>query len=322
MFLAEESVDEIDEDDVNLSSSVPHIPRYRPPSRKRPRTTASRSTTVASPLPSTIVSPQAKPQPPVRIKTEAESQALADLQLKPPNQRVKIYVGKNNREYEVGLDDLDKSPVLKSLVNAAGSEVPFVMHPDLTKLSADYFFSVREFLLTNEYVPCMLDNPKGGDVMPKRLDECSTVQDYQREASRGAHLYVIAKCLGMKAMEDLVYQKITKAEFRPYGIKCLLDIAMIVFSRPESSGVTATVKHEAARRDGESEKNDDILEQWLVASLGAQLRSMMFNHARLFYQIAEHGACAHRQFGLRVLRWKVENWQSAGPGVIEIKDDE
>ena len=321
LFVHEES--STNEDELSEVATTISSPRYRPSLPRKRQRVQPATVSMASSLPSPMVSPQARPQPQVRIKSEAETEAIAHLQRKPLDQRVKIYVDKNNVDCEVGLEDLDKSPVLKSLLNHSdvGTDGLFIMHPELTRVSADHFRSVREFLLTDEYMPAIIDNPRGEDVLPKRLDGCTSVEHYRSEARRGSHLYVIAKRLGMTTLQNLVYRKTTQAQFQPCDIKCLLDLAMIVFSRPEESHLNGKGKFKSGEEDSENH-SEDAMEQWLFASLGAKFQSMMTSQAQLFFKIASHGACASRGFGLRVLRWKVENWEAVGADVIAIEDDE
>ena len=143
------------------------------------------------------------------------------------------------------------------------------MHPELTKISADHFGSVREFLLIDEYMPALVHNSRGKDVLPKRLDGCSSVKAYHHQALRNGHLYVIAGRLSMRTMQGLIYRKITEAEDQPYGIECLLNLAMTIFSRPDESqhfgnGNLNLVNHYV---EAESE-GKDVLEEWLIRSLG------------------------------------------------------
>ncbi|EXJ67543.1 uncharacterized protein A1O5_09556 [Cladophialophora psammophila CBS 110553] len=266
------------------------------------------------------MSPQSRPAP-VKIKREAEIQALENLQKKPPDQRVKIYVGKNNAEIEVGLEDLGKSPILKALISKLGAPGPYIMHPKLTTVNADHFQSVREFLLTDEYMPALVNNPHGEDVLPKQLDGCTSVDHYENEALRGAHLYVLAEKLEMRTLQALVFRKITQAQFHKYGIKCLLDLAMVMFSRPQESDMNGKGR---CKRDDDDNNFDegDALENWLVEALKNQFQATMIHHARQFFRVANHGACKKRGFGVRVLRSKVDDWEALGPDFIASEDDD
>ena len=273
-----------------------------------------------SSLPSPIASSLATPEPPVKVKSEAEIQALRDLQLKSLDQRVKIYIGHTNTIFEVCLEDLDKSPILKVLFNDIGTNDPFVMHPELAKVSADHFQSVREFLLTDEYMPAILDNPQGEDASPKKLDGCTTVEHYRQQALRNGHLYVIAKSLKMQTLLDLVYRKITEAQFEQYGLECLLSLAMTIFSRPNESQFGG-ICNPVGMKDEEGRK-EDVMEEWLVENLGDRFQPVMINHAQLFFDVANHGACAARKFGERVMKRKVKFWDALQPNAIAIEDDD
>ncbi|EXJ83013.1 hypothetical protein A1O3_06830 [Capronia epimyces CBS 606.96] len=257
-------------------------------------------------------SPRRKVAP--KVKTEEEVTAHACLQERPMAERVKIYVGPKNRVFTVGLQDLDKSTVLKSLMNQDTTEGAYIMHPELTKINADHFQSVFQYLLMDEYVPAITSNPDGPDRLPKQLDGLTTAEDYQTEALRAGRVYVIAKGLGMASLQDLILRKITEAQYQPYGIKCHLDLAMVVFSRPEKSEL---LKGKINMSPGE-----DALEDWLVESLKDRLQAMLIHHARLFFQVANHGACAKRGFGTRIFRRKVEDWEELGGEVVAIEDDE
>ena len=49
---------------------------------------------------------------------------------------------------------------------------------------------------------------------------------------------------------------------------------------------------------------------------------MMTNHAELFFHVANHDACAARGFGVRVLRRKVDFWNTVSNDIIAIEDDD
>lgn len=255
----------------------------------------------------------------VKVKSEEQIQAFATLQLQPTEERVQVFVGKESEIFEVGVQNLGKSPVLQSLVNKVSAEQPYIMHPELTKIDPDHFQSVCQFLLADEYVPAIIDNRNGPDVLPKRLDGCVTAEDYRNEALRAGHLYVIAKRLGMERLEELIRRKITQAQFQPYGVKCLLELAKIVFSRPEESELAARKgKFIRAATMGQ----EDALENWLVTHLKEKLQKVLINHARLFFEIAQHGACEKRGFATRIFRSKVEEWEALGTQTVAIEDDD
>ncbi|KAJ4528208.1 hypothetical protein HRR83_000959 [Exophiala dermatitidis] len=324
----------------SLSSSSSPSPSLRAVPRSKPAPATARATT----SPTTVK---------VKIKTEGEANARAAIQERPLAERVQIYIGPQNKVFTVGIRDLDKSPVLKALVHhgvasgAAGSEGPFIMHPELTKIDANHFQPVFQFLLMDEYVPTIISNPKGANVFPKQLDGLVTVGEYQAEALRGGYIYVIAKALGMRGLEDLVLRKITQAQYLGggggYGVKCLLDLAMVVFSRPEENELAKRAKHQLreddgadggdglagvngrhgmGQNDGGEEEVEDRLELWLIESLKDKLQQTLINHAKLFFMVANHGACARRGFAARIFRRKVEDWEKLGGDVVAIEDDD
>lgn len=289
---------------------------------KRQRTFAAAPLANTSTWPSPPV--ENSPKPAVRVKTEEEIQAFADLQLKNPQEQVKIYVGPKNKVFTVGIVDIEKSPVLRSLISNVSAEGPFIMHPELAKIGAGHFTSVWQFLLMDEYVPAITENPHSADTLPKQLDRLTSAEDYRREVLRAGHLYVIAKKLGMATLEDLIFREITQAQYQQYGVKCELDLAMIVFSRPEESELATKWKFRPLgdTNHGDGKEGEDALENWLIDSLVNKFQPMFIQHAQLFFQVANHGACARRRFERRVLSRKVELWDEIGKEVIAIPDDD
>lgn len=267
----------------------------------------------------------------MRVKTEEEAIAIKALGQRRAEDRVKIFVGKSNKEFKVAIETLDKSPVLKSLVcQDVDGEESYVMHPLLTTVDIRHFDAVRHFLIMDEYDPFITSNPGGPDQYPKRLDGLRNVEDYKKEAIRACHIYVIAKQLEMSLLEKLVLRKITEAQFYPYGIRCLLEMSMIVFSRKDFStkprrgrkAESVTGKGHDKNDGNDNESNRDKLEDWLIENLIAKLQAVLLNHAQLFFEVANAGACKKRGFGVRIFRGKVEEWERNGPDVVAVEDDE
>ncbi|KEF60889.1 uncharacterized protein A1O9_02453 [Exophiala aquamarina CBS 119918] len=207
------------------------------------------------------------------------------------------------------------------------------MHPLLTHVDVRHFQAVRHFLIMDEYDPFIISNPGGPDVLPKRLDGLRVAEEYRKEAIRACHLYVIAKQLGMGGLEELVLRKITEAQFFPYGIKCLLEMAMIVFSRVGVSMPTKlkgertlstshSVSSDAGNGFGNHQNDDDQLEAWLIGNLTTRLQAVLLNHAQLFFRVADVAACKKRGFAVKIFQGKVEEWERDGPDVVAIEDDE
>ncbi|KAK4939676.1 hypothetical protein LTR10_020066 [Elasticomyces elasticus] len=257
----------------------------------------------------------------VHVKTEEELRVLDLLKATPHDQHVKIYVGPSNKVYTVSIGDLEKSPILKAMVSQDSADGPYIMHPALTEINPNHFLAVQHFLIMDEYIPAIVSNPRGNDIVPKQLDGLNSVDDYRAEAVRSGHLYIIAKRLGMTTMQDLVVQKVTQAQYQQYGIKCLLELAKVVFSRPEDKELLSKTKSESPQCGRAGEENEDPLEKWLIESLKRRLQTMMLRHAPLFFEIANHGACARRGFESRILKRRVEELEASGGSVI-IEDDE
>ncbi|KAK5061251.1 hypothetical protein LTR84_007793 [Exophiala bonariae] len=263
-----------------------------------------------------------------RIKSEEETNAFKALAARPADERVKIFVGSINHEFTVGIDTLDKSPVLQTLlIRDRTGEESYIMHPLLTKVNTKHFEAVVSFLVMDEYDPFIISNPNGADSLPKRLDGVVSTEDYRKEALRSCSIYVIAKQLNMASLEKLVLRKIIEAQYRPYGIQCLLEMSRIVFSRKDNAGIVKMGK--MAEPPGQSHDEDtgaegegDKLEEWLIGNLTEKLQAVLLTNAQLFFQVANLVECQKRGFAIRIFRTKVEAWEHDGPNVVAIDDDE
>lgn len=272
------------------------------------------------PIPSSATS-RDPPGGTVKIKTEEEIHAIKLMKEVSRQDKVAIYVGESNAMFTVAREDLAKSPILNELISDVSASGPFIMHPELTKIPVDHFQAVFYFLVMDEYTPAIVSNPLGLEHFPKRLDGLTSVDAYRKEAIRAGHLYVIAKGLEMKSMEDLIFRKITQAEYEPYGVKCLLDLAKIVFSRPEESELATKGKRRPLGYQTGADQGSDPLEEWLIDFMKKHLQRALVQHAQLFFEIANHGACAKRGFGIRIFKGKVEEWEAQG-AMLAIEDDD
>lgn len=279
------------------------------------------------------------------IKTEEERRVARHLASQHSVRIVKVYAGSDNKIFLFDLETLEKSRVLRSLISESEGESPFIMHPKLTTLNVDHFGSVHMFMTMDEYVPCMVANPEGEHVLPKMLDGLQGAQEYRTEVVRAGHVYVIAKGLGIPTLEDLVFKKISQSEYHAYGPRCLLDLAMAVFSRrdgnDEKGFVTepdkrmqvmqgkATEPETAQAQSGSQPETgdretavEDRLEAWLIDRLAMDFHTITLSHAERFWQVANHGVCNSRGFARRVLQKKIEQWNAAGVDTVTIEDDD
>lgn len=287
----------------------------------RPRRNAGPSSSNRTSFLTPVSSPSARwNAPDVQIKAEEEIKVLEHLKGTPTEQQVKIYVGPGNKIYPVSIRDLDKSPVLMAMISQNSIEGAYIMHPALTEIDPNVFLAVQQFLIMDEYIPAIVSNPQGDNILPKKLDGLNTVEEYREEAVRAGHLYIIAKRLGMSTMEELIFRKITQAEYQQYGIQCHLELAKVVFSRPDDNELLNKVKCRAPRRGHAGEEIEDRLESWLIESLKSRMQAMLLRHGQLFFEVANHGACARRGFELRILKRRVEDLEALG-GTITIEDD-
>ncbi|KAL6246714.1 hypothetical protein RBB50_006021 [Rhinocladiella similis] len=298
----------------------------------------------------------------VHIKTEEEQEPISRI---PVDERVSIFVGQHNKIFTVSLESLDKSPTLRSLVSrqgggddgsgngngtstGTGAEGTFIMHPKLTSIDPDHFAAVQQFLLADEYIPAIVSTFGVNDdrnALSKTLDGVDSLEDYRSETVRAAQLYVLAKRLGMVSMAQLVKRKITECGYTTasVGVKCLLDVSMVIFSRPDDAdgGIHVVLQsnpaghsqsdvkakngkgmvHDGLEKEKEKEKNADALEEWLISVLAMHFQAMMTSHSQFFFEVASHGAVVRRQFQRRILQRRIENLKTLGEAVL-IEDDE
>ncbi len=108
-------------------------------------------------------------------------------------------------------------------------------------------------------------------------------------------MYLLAEQFKVDGLPDLIYTKITEAQFQKYNHKSLLNFARILFGRPQSVMVSET----AGEKDSGS-----LLEDWTISSLAEDFWSVMQCHCSLLREVS--AATGRRQFIQRLLRARAD----------------
>jgi hypothetical protein len=339
LFVPQEGPDNDNDDDDEVmettsftASSAGQSRRMGPPRQNRQRLN---TTTLASSPQSSRTSFMTPPPTPSTapliddpVKTELESMANSIICKISNDDKVRIYVGRSAKGYELRRADLEKSPILNSWLCKGCDEVAYIMKPELLTVDVRAFGSAREFLFLDEYTPTLVDNPAGAAVLPRSLEGCTTVDDHRAQALRSAHVYCLAKRLGMLKLQVLAYKKISTTRHSNYGVSCMLDLAAVIFSRPDDASFMVKKGKERAL-DGDidddmsTQDDEDKMEKWLVQQIAGDFRLMMESpaHAKHFFHVAEDTACADRNFAARVLKASIEKKSWRKPPVVLEDDD-
>ena len=240
----------------------------------------------------------------VYIKTEDEAQTFQDLNVLPRTDLVTIYVGAASHEHRIPQADLAKSRVLKEWLKTDSDE-PYVMHPALKAVDNRHFASLIRFMHKGEYLPKVIDiaigsmSSHGTALTRKGLNTLMTAEQYSNQLVRAGHLYKLAEKFEVKPFEQYIYSRITETEFYPYSNNSVLDLAGIIFSRPN-----------ALRPDFLVDTND--LELWILTKIAWQFQPIMnldADRVKFFKTVAKTNKS---QFCQRLFRRKADLVDEAG----------
>lgn len=253
----------------------------------------------------------------VEVKDEPDDELAKEpdwLQNTPNTDRIRLYVGKKNRQVFVKRSDLAKSPILTSYIIEPdndpdpGQSTPYIMRPQLLKMDFNDFSALVQFLHSGEYEP-MLVEAEGSAEKEYVLDGFSKDRAYSTELVRAGRIYVIAQMFKVEGLEEVVFGKITKVNERKYSIKSLVELAGVVFSdkRSDIGGVSTN-------------NGKDKLETWIIGQFAKNLQEIMKTQHDEFWAVEKK--TSKKMFLAQVLEETADRYRALGgklPGpVVEL----
>jgi len=251
------------------------------------------------------------PTPNVTIDIKEEQvDGPAWIKGKAPPGRVKIYVGRRNKQVLAKREDLAKSAILTSFIIDDPVQGAFIMRPQLLRTDFNDFDAVLQFIHSGEYAPILVEDSEniGG---PKLLDGLKTHEAYAKEVVRSGRIYVIAQTFQVEGLAEQVLTKITGVDITKFNNHSLVELAGIVFS---NTRCPVSTMNATGNIDGEENasaaKKSDPLEEWIICQLAKNFREIMRSEQTTFWNV-EHKTSKKFLFA-RVLKEVADQYWAVG----------
>lgn len=200
--------------------------------------------------------------------------------------KVKLFVGRRNKQVLVKRVDLAKSPILTSWIIDDPDQGSYIMRPQLARTEFANFDAVLQFLHSSEYAPLLVDN---------RLDGLKSNEAYAKELVRSGRIYIIAQRFQIEGLAELVFGKIDKVDVSKFSIKAIVELAGVIFGdknsvvlpHPAAAAATAAVNRanaSAGSQEGVAGLKDK-LEEWIITQVAKNLQEIMNNQQETFWKV-------------------------------------
>ena len=186
-----------------------------------------------------------------------------------PMQFVSLYVGIQNKEYNVTVASISQSPILMSLVIQRPGKMPFIMDPELKNVDVADFDAILQFFDIGEFEPLFVHGRDDTQVREGGgfLEGIETFKQDMEQIARLGRLYVLAKKLQIPEMEGLVFKKLIAGFPRGWEARTMLALVRQVFA-----DIPGTVDNAAIVLSPEPDtQKDDALKGWLIDWLAANV---------------------------------------------------
>ena len=135
---------------------------------------------------------------------------------------VSIYVGNPHKIFKVRRSGLDASPLLSSLLRHRPEDGGYIMSPMLSRLEADDFKPIDEYIERREYDPNIVND----GTVHVRLEGGLDPEMLGDQIVRCGTIYELAKKLEMAGLQDLAFRKLKALEphFEPLQILTVVEV--------------------------------------------------------------------------------------------------
>ncbi|KAK5097979.1 hypothetical protein LTS08_006734 [Lithohypha guttulata] len=251
---------------------------------------------------------------PIEIKDEADEASIPqDMQTVPERDRIKIYVGRKNKQCFVGRPNLLKSPVLTSwITEEEPGQSPYIMRPQLLKTDFTDFDAVCQYLHSGEYAPLLLETRPGSAAWILDGKDGEDIDaEYSRQLIRAGRIHVIAQMFKIEGLDDLVFRKVTMVDTKKYSLHSLVKVAEVVFSGQAASKAT-TAEGQINGDNGTAAAPDttDKLEEWIVGQVASNLQEITKTRSEEFWPMVNK--TKKTMFYARVLEEAADQYRATG----------
>jgi len=224
---------------------------------------------------------------PIEVKDEKDEAEEPDwVKDVADKDKVKLFVGRRNKQVLVKRVDLAKSPILTSWIIDDPDQGPYIMRPQLARTEFADFDAVLQFLHSSEYAPLLVDN---------RLDGLKSNEAYAKELVRSGRVYIIAQRFQIDGLAELVFRKIDKVDVSKFSIKAIVELAGVIFGdkngavlpHPAAAAAPAAVSRANASVGSQEAVAGlkDKLEEWIITQVAKNLQEIMNNQQETFWKI-------------------------------------
>lgn len=235
--------------------------------------------------------------------------------------KVKLFVGKRNKQVLVRRADLAKSPILTSWIIDDFDQGAYIMRPQLARTEFLDFDAVLQYLHSSEYAPLLVDD---------RLDGLKDDEAYAKELVRSGRIYIISQRFQIEGLAELVFRKIDKVDVSKFSIKAIVELAGVIFGDknvavlPPLAAAAATAAQNRADASGESQGGvagpKDKLEEWIITQVAKNLQEIMNSQQETFWKVEKK--TSKKLFFAKVMEEAAAQYRATGgklPGpVIEL----
>lgn len=224
--------------------------------------------------------------------------------------KVKLFIGKRNKQILVKRADLAKSPTLSSWVIDDPDQGAYIMRPQLAKTEFIDFDAVLQFLHSSEYAPILVDNG---------LDGLKTDEAYAKELVRSGRIYIIAQTFQVEGLAELVLDKISKVDVDKFPTKAIVELAGVIFNdkrfAPLANPAVAAAVGSANGGEGVPDSEaaagaKDKLEEWIITHVAKNFREIMNIQQEAFWKVER--ATSKKMFFAQVMEETAQQYRATG----------
>lgn len=223
--------------------------------------------------------------------------------------RIKIYIGKRQRQIFAQREEIAKSPILTSFIVDDAQQGAFIMRPQLLNTNPADFDAVLQFIHTSTFEPLVVG--KEGD---KRFEKAYSNDDYGKELIRLGKIYVIAQMFQVQGLEDAIYDKVCTISARRFPNKALVELAGVIFSDKRNTGgsaagVTSASSSQTAAGEGQDDTAvKDKFEEWIITKVASNLQEIQKHQHEDFWAVEKK--TTKKMFYARVLELAAEIYRA------------
>lgn len=184
--------------------------------------------------------------------------------------RIRIYIGKRQRQTFARREDISKSSVLTGYIVEDAEQGAYIMRPQLLRTDPNDFDAVLQFIHTGTFEPLVIQDKDNGGLFKGITSDL----EYGRELVRLGKIYVIAQMFKVDALEDAIYDKICAINARRFPNKALVELAGVIFNDKRVSTRPGNAAVASAESSQTVQDEKDKFEGWIVNKIATNFQDI------------------------------------------------